>query len=116
MPFACKLSMKVITLHNRITTDELLSYLQQKLNPLFKAMRQTDNVLQVFKADDAVNISMPEWYEGALFQIAVNGSELWITRNEHYVDDVNSLAIESILNQLFDDLSDGGGTDLVEEG
>ncbi len=108
--------MKVITLHNRITTDELLSYLQQKLNPLFKEQRQVDNVLQIFKADETVNIAMPEVYEGPLFDIAVNGAELWITRNEHYVDDVNSLAIESILNNLFDDLSAGQGTDLVLEG
>ena len=109
--------MKVITLHQRVTTDELLSHLQQNLNPLFKEQRQVENVLQIFKADDAVNIAMPELYEGALFQIAVNGSELWITRNEHYVDDVNSLAIESILNSLFEDLTDDiRGTDLVQEG
>ena len=108
--------MKVITLHKRVTTDELLSYLQQKLNPLFKQQRRVDNVLQIFEADEAVNISIPELYEGWVFQIAVNGNELWITRNEHYVDDVNSLAIESILNQLFDDLSEGWGTDLVQEG
>ncbi len=73
-------------------------------------------MLQVFKADETVTIAMPELYEGPLFEIAVNGSELWITRNEHYVDDVNSLAIESILNNLFDDLSAGQGTDLVLEG
>ncbi len=108
--------MKVITLHNRIATDELLTYLQQKLNPLFKEQRQVDNVLQIFKADETVTITMPELYEGPLFEIAVNGGELWITRNEHYVDDVNSLAIESILNTLFDDLSEGQGTDLVLEG
>ncbi len=108
--------MKVITLHNRITTDELLSYLQKKLNPLFKEQRQVDNVLQIFKADETVTITLPELYEGPLFEIAVNGSELWITRNEHYVNDVNSLAIESILNNLFDDLSAGQGTDLVLEG
>jgi hypothetical protein len=108
--------MKVITLHNRVTTDELLSHLQKKLNPVFQEQRQTDIVLQIFKVDDAVDISIPELYEGTLFQIVVNGSELWITRNEHYVDDVNSLAIESILNQLFEDLSDAQGTDLVKEG
>jgi len=108
--------MKVITLHRRVTTDELLSYLQQKINPLFKEQRQIDNVLQIFKADETITISMPELYDGALFEIAVNGSELWITRNEHYVDDVNSLALESILNSLFDDLSKGRGTDLLLEG
>jgi hypothetical protein len=90
--------MKVITLHKRIDIDELFSHLQQRLNPLFK------------------EIAIPQLYEGALFQIAINGTELWITRSEHYVDDVNSLAIESILNQLFEDLSNGNGTDLVLEG
>lgn len=108
--------MKVITLHKRISTDELFSHLQQKLNPLFKEQRQSDIDLQIFQAGDAVEIAIPQLYEGALFQIAINGTELWITRNEHYVDDVNSLAIESILNQLFDDLSKGQGTDLVLEG
>jgi hypothetical protein len=108
--------MKVITLHKRVSIDELFSHLQQKLNPLFKEQRQTDIDLQIFKADDAVEIAIPQLYEGELFQIAINGTELWITRNEHYVDDVNSLAIESILNGLFEDLSNGVGTDLVQEG
>ena len=66
---------------------------------------------------DAVEIAIPQLYEGALFQIAINGEELWITRNEHYVDDVNSLTIESILNSLFEDMTDDiRGTDLVQEG
>jgi hypothetical protein len=108
--------MKVITLHKRIDIDELFSHLQHRLNPLFKEQRQTDIDLQIFKADDAIEIAIPQLYEGALFQIAINGTELWITRNEHYVDDVNSLAIESILNQLFEDISNGKGTDLVLEG
>ena len=108
--------MKVITLHNRIGIEELFSHLQQKLNPLFKEQRQTDIDLQIFQADDSVEIAIPQLYECALFQIAINVAELWITRSEHYVDDMNSLAIESILNQLFDDLSDEKGTDLVQEG
>lgn len=108
--------MKVITLYNRITADELLSHLQQKLNPLFKEQRQEDIVFNIYKYKETVEISQPQLYEGALFQIAINGTEVWLTRNENYVDDVNSLAIESILNQLFDDLSEGDGTDLVQEG
>jgi len=109
--------MKVITLHKRISIEELFSHLQQKLNPLFKEQRQTDTELQVFQAGEAIDIAIPQLYEGALFQIAINGQELWITRNEHYVDDVNSLTIESILNALFEDLTDDiRGTDLVQEG
>jgi len=32
------------------------------------------------------------------------------------VDDVNSLTLESVMNELFDDLSGNRGTDLVQEG
>ena len=110
------ISMKVITLHTRTTTEELFSHLQQNLNQLFKEQRQVDIDLQIFQADEAIEIAIPQLYEGSLFQIAINGEELWITRSEHYVDDVNSLAIESILNELFDDLSKDEGTDLVQEG
>jgi hypothetical protein len=109
--------MKVITLYTRINPDELLAHLQQKLNPLFKQQRQKDINFTIEKVGDAVEISQPEMYEGALFHLEIKGRELWITRNEHYVDDVNSLTIESILNSLFEDLTDDiRGVDLVTEG
>jgi hypothetical protein len=109
--------MKVITLHTPIIVDELLAHLQQKLNPLFKEQRQQDIVFTIEKAGNAVEISQPDLYEGVLFHLEIKGKELWITRNEHYVDDVNSLTIESILNSLFEDLTDDArGVDLVTEG
>ena len=109
--------MKVITLHTRINPDELLAHLTQKLNPLFKEQRQEAISFKIEKAGDAVEISQPEIYEGVLFRLEIKGKELWITRNEHYVDDVNSLTVESILNSLFEDLTDDiRGTDLVTEG
>ena len=109
--------MKVITLHTPIVTDELLEHLRSRLNTLFREQRQVDFDLTIEKNGNAVEISQPEMYEGALFKIEVKGSELHITRNEHYVDDVNSLTIESILNSLFEDLTDDiRGVDLVTEG
>ncbi|MCC8425439.1 hypothetical protein [Mucilaginibacter sp. UR6-11] len=109
--------MKVITLHTNINPDELLAHLQQKLNPLFKEQRQEDISFKIEKVGDAVEISQPELYDGVLFSLVIKGGELWITRNEHYVDDVNSLTIESILNSLFEDLTDDSrGVDLVTEG
>ncbi|MDB5003224.1 MAG: hypothetical protein JWQ34_1449 [Mucilaginibacter sp.] len=109
--------MKVITLHTRINPDDLLAHLRQKLNPLFKQQRQEDISFTIEKVGDAVEILQPEIYEGALFHLEIKGRELWITRNEHYVDDVNSLTIESILNSLFEDLTDDiRGVDLVTEG
>ena len=47
---------------------------------------------------------------------AVQDDELWITRNEHYTDDVNSLALESILYQLIEDISGNKGDKMVIEG
>lgn len=109
--------MKVITLHTRINPDELLAHLQRKLNPLLKQQRQQDISFKIEKVGDAVEISQPEMYEGALFHLEIKGRELCITRNEHYVDDVNSLTVESILNILFEDLTDDiRGVDLVTEG
>jgi len=108
--------MKIITLHKPVKIDSLYNHLQQNLNPLFKKQKDSDITFLIEKKDDAIEISQPEIYEGTLFSIAINGDELWITRSEHYVDDVNSLTLESILNSMFDNISGTGGTDLVLEG
>ena len=109
--------MKIITLHTPTITDELLEHLRSRLNTLFREQRQVDFDLTIEKNGNAIEISQPELYEGVLFKLEVKGSELHITRNEHYVDDVNSLTIESILNSLFEDLTDDiRGVELVTEG
>jgi len=109
--------MKIITLHTPIVTDELLEHLRSRLNTIFREQRQVDFDLTIEKNGNAIEISQPEMYEGALFILEVKGTELHITRNEHYVDDVNSLTIESILNSLFEDLTDDiRGVEIVAEG
>ncbi|MDR6945278.1 hypothetical protein [Mucilaginibacter pocheonensis] len=108
--------MKIITLHSAISINELYNLLQQKLNQLFHERRQSDINFIIEHNDDTIEISQPEIYEGFLFSITVSGTQLQIIRSEHYVDDVNSLTVESILNDLFKDLSGNEGTDLVQEG
>lgn len=108
--------MKIITLHKPVNIDQLFNHINKRLNPIFQKQRQSDISFIVENTPEGVAISQPDLYEGILFTIAVQGNELLITRNEHYVDDVNSITLESILNSLFDDLSDGLGTDLVLEG
>jgi hypothetical protein len=108
--------MKIITLHTDTDINQLYQLLHEKLNPLFREQRQSDLNFTVERKDETVEISLPTVYEGVLFSIAINGHELWITRNEHYVDDANSLTIESILNDLFSNVSGDLGTDLVQEG
>ena len=108
--------MKIITLHKPVNQNELFEHLQKRLNPIFKEQKQSDINFTISNTPRGIEITQPDLYEGALFSIAVEGTQLHITRNEHYVDDINSITVESILNSLFDDISDGLGTDLVREG
>jgi hypothetical protein len=109
--------MKIITLHERINTGDLFDHIKQQLNPLFRECRKIDLNFSAERSGDVIDITQPDLYPGdILYHIEVKGSELHITRSEHYVDDVNSLTVESILNDLFKDVSGKQGTDLILEG
>ena len=108
--------MKIINVNKALTGQEILDHLTRNLNKLFHEQRQTDMSFVMEQKGDVVEISQPEVYEGFLFRIEPHVTELWITRSEHYTDDVNSLALESILNQLFEDLSGDKGVKIVIEG
>jgi len=108
--------MKIINIHKTTTTTEILALLQQKLNPLFHEQKQSDMSFDISEKNDAVEIWQPETYEGFLFRIEPHGTQLHITRSEHYVDDVNSITVESILNSLFEELAKDGDITLVLEG
>jgi hypothetical protein len=108
--------MKTITLHSPIHIHELFNILQHKLNQLFHERRQVELNFTIAGQNDVIEISQHDLYDGVLFKLEIVGNQLHITRNEHYVDDVNSLTIESILNDLFADVAGNRGTDLVQEG
>jgi hypothetical protein len=108
--------MKIIDIHKTITASNLLSILQQKLNSLFHEQKQSDINFILENRDGFIEISQPEIYEGFLFRIEIKGTQLFITRSEHYVDDVNSLTVESILNSLFEGLAGDKGVTFVLEG
>jgi hypothetical protein len=108
--------MKILNIHKNIASGQLLQLLQQKLNPLFQQQKQSDISFIVENNENYIEVSQPDVYEGFLFRIEIKGQELWITRSEHYVDDVNSLTLESILNELFSELAEDGKVTLVLEG
>lgn len=108
--------MKVITLHQPVNQNELFQHILEKLNPLFQKQRQSNISFIITNTPDGIQIKQPELYDGVLFNIAVHHDQLHITRNENYVDDVNSITLESILNTIFKDESGARGTDLVQEG
>jgi len=108
--------MKIVNINKTITSTDLINLLNQKLDSLFESQRQTKIHFTNQITDGAVEIYQPELYEGFLFRIEINGPELHITRSEHYVDDVNSLTVESILNKIFEDSAGTGKVTLVLEG
>ena len=108
--------MKIINIHRTINADELLALIELKLDRLFKEQRQTKIHFTNGIKEGAVEIYQPELYDGFLFRIEIKGEELHITRSEHYVDDVNSLTVESILNLLFEELAGEKGTTFILEG
>ena len=109
--------MKIITLHKPINIDSVYNHLQQNLNATFKRHKPGIFEFKIEKnADNSIDVSLPEMYAEVLYHIEPDGNNLNITRSEHYVDDVNSLTLESAMNELFDDLSGKRGTDLVQEG
>jgi hypothetical protein len=108
--------MKIITLHNRINADALRRNIEESLDPMFNQHRNSDIHFEVRGEGNVIEILQPVLYDGVLFRIEVKGSELWITRSEHYVDDVNSLTVESVLNDIFKEAAGKFGTDLLQEG
>lgn len=108
--------MKIININSTVTTEDLLAHLTRNLNMLFREQRRIDMDFRIENINGAVEIAQRELYEGFLFRIEPHGHELWITRSEHYVDDVNSLTLESLLNKLFEDLSGENGVKITLEG
>jgi hypothetical protein len=108
--------MKIIDIHTTITTDQLYAILQQKLNPQFQRQRQSNISFTIKNTGSAIEITEPELYEGFLFRIEIKETELMITRDDDYVDDVNALTVESILYELFAELAGEEGITFVLEG
>ena len=108
--------MKILDIHKTITPDQLLKFLRQKLNPLFKRQRQSDISFTIENKGGVIEISHPELYETFLFRIEIKGTELLLIRGADYIDDVNALTIESILNELFEELAGDTGISFILEG
>jgi hypothetical protein len=108
--------MKIIDIHRKITIDELYTLLHEKLNPQFQQQRESDISFNIENAGTFVEINQPALYEGYLFRIAIQETKLLIMRRADYIDDVNVLTIESILNGLFEELAGDIGITFVMEG
>lgn len=108
--------MKIITLHKPVNITSVYNHLNQNIDRVFQSHKPGSYNFKVEKQENIIDISLPELYDDILYHIEADGENLNITRSEHYTDDVNSLALESAMNELFDELSGKRGTDLVQEG
>ena|SRR5579872_79841 len=109
--------MKIITLHTRVNPEVLREHIRENLDAMFLEQRRTSLHFVVGGEGNIIDVSQPDLYgTDILYHIELEGQDLHITRSEHYIDDVNSLTIESILNELFNDASGKYGTDLLQEG
>lgn len=108
--------MKIIDIHRNITIDELYALLHEKLNLQFQQQRESDISFIIENAGTFVEINQPALYEGYLFRIAIQETKLLIMRRADYIDDVNVLTIESVLNGLFEELAGDIGITFVLEG
>lgn len=99
--------MKIITANARWNMEKLEQVLQEKLNRLFAEARQKAIQFLIIREGDTITISQPEMYEQYLFKLTGIGNELHIAKSEHYVDDVNLLTLQSLLETLESDVLDG---------
>lgn len=70
------------------------------LNSRFNDKIQTDLELSIVEKEDGIEIGQPEFYETFLYKIDVVGNDVNVSKSEHYVDDVNSLALDGIINSI----------------
>ncbi|MDT3403179.1 hypothetical protein [Mucilaginibacter terrae] len=98
--------MKIVHTTGPVNTQHLKAFLENNLNTRFKENRHMDMDLEYVDTENGLEIKLPELYDSFLFEIhLVNGNELHVAKSEHFVNDVNALTIEEILNSLLLDYS-----------
>jgi hypothetical protein len=93
--------MKTIPVTKNITIEGLYEILRNKLNPIFQKRRQENISFDIVKNGDTIEIAQPELYEEFLFRLTAKENALELHQSEHYVDDINAITINSILDELF---------------
>lgn len=94
--------MKIINTAKPVLIDDLYQYLKANLNRQFADHRKTEIDFDILKDGQSIVIQKPGLYDGFLFKLTPTGSHtLEVAKSEHYVDDVNVLTLESVLDEIF---------------
>ncbi len=104
--------MKVFKTTQAVSAEKVKAFLDDKLNPLFEQRRQSSICFNIVTDNEALLITN-ENYEDPLFRIELKGNEIDVTKSEHYTDDINAIALESSLEELFAKFPEDGNIDYV---
>lgn len=89
--------MKSYQTNKTQSVHDLAVKLQAELPSAFDEKINTLAQLRIIEKGDLIEIWLPAPYEEYLYKININGSEVSVSKSEHYTDDVNSLALEDVL-------------------
>lgn len=56
--------------------------------------------LGITETTEGIEIDVPGYYETFLYKIKIIGPEIHVSKSEHYIDDVNSLALEDLIDNI----------------
>jgi hypothetical protein len=80
---------------------ELYELFAELINPRFKNKVKSGSLeLLITNTSDGIEIGQPQYYDGYLYKVKISGNEVLVKKSEHYVDDVNSLALEDIIDNI----------------
>jgi hypothetical protein len=83
---------------NKIQSVHLLcSKLQAELPLKFDGKMAMLTRMSIKQTDHTIEIGLPAPYTDYLYKVHIDGTDIEVSKSEHYTDDVNSLAMEDVL-------------------
>ncbi len=82
---------------------ELFELFKEHVPERFSDKIKKELQLTITETAEGIEIGIPEFYETYLYKIKVVGSEVHAAKSEHYIDDVNNLALEDIIDETIVD-------------
>jgi len=89
--------MKTYQTNKTQSVHDLTIKLQDELPLKFDGKINALAQMNILEKGNSIEIWLPAPYEEYLYKIDIHGSNVNISKSEHYTDDVNSLAMEDVL-------------------
>jgi flavorubredoxin len=80
--------------------QDLYELLCASVDQKFADKVKSDIKLAITESDHGIEIGQPHIYETYLYMIKIKGSDVLVSKSEHYIDDIYSLALEDIIDSI----------------